>query len=113
MHDLSIIFQVVNWALQKLSLCRYKDQQTGTLSGGNKRKLSTAISLIGNPKLILMVCYFPLWLMRYENRTEDINKWFSNSLNLFMPSSPQNGIWLTVQTLISRRILYKTNGIFA
>lgn len=47
-------FKVVNWALQKLSLCRYKDQQTGTLSGGNKRKLSTAISLIGNPELILM-----------------------------------------------------------
>lgn len=46
--------KVVNWALQKLSLCPYKDQRTGTLSGGNKRKLSTAISLIGNPKVILM-----------------------------------------------------------
>ena len=48
-------FQVVNWALDKLRLVQYKNQTAGTLSGGNKRKLSTAISLVGNPSLLYMV----------------------------------------------------------
>lgn len=33
----------------------YADQLAGTYSGGNKRKLSTAIALIGCPPLILLV----------------------------------------------------------
>lgn len=46
--------QVVEWALSKLGLAKYADKLSGTYSGGNKRKLSTAIALIGHPPLIFM-----------------------------------------------------------
>lgn len=46
--------KVVNWALQKLALTEYADKPSGTYSGGNKRKLSTAITLIGNPSVLFM-----------------------------------------------------------
>ncbi|XP_053104297.1 retinal-specific phospholipid-transporting ATPase ABCA4 isoform X1 [Hemicordylus capensis] len=45
---------VAEWGIQKLGLSRYADQLAGTYSGGNKRKLSTAIALIGCPPLILL-----------------------------------------------------------
>lgn len=48
------IFQVVEWAIQKLSLTKDADKPSGTYSGGNKRKLSTAIALIGHPPVIFM-----------------------------------------------------------
>ena len=44
--------------LKKLGLLPYKDRNAGTYSGGNKRKLSTAISLIGNPAVIFLVIKF-------------------------------------------------------
>lgn len=47
--------QVVNWALEKLELSKYADKPAGTYSGGNKRKLSTAIALIGYPAFIFLV----------------------------------------------------------
>lgn len=47
--------QVVNWAIQKLALSEYADVPSGLYSGGNKRKLSTAIALIGYPPVIFMV----------------------------------------------------------
>ncbi|KAL4218636.1 ATP-binding cassette sub- A member 2 [Mactra antiquata] len=46
--------KVINRCIQLLGLHRYSNKAAGTLSGGNKRKLSTAIALIGNPSLILM-----------------------------------------------------------
>ncbi|KAM9858193.1 ATP-binding cassette sub-family A member 2 [Aulostomus maculatus] len=46
--------RVVQWALQKLELLKYADKPAGTYSGGNKRKLSTAIALIGYPSLIFL-----------------------------------------------------------
>lgn len=46
---------VVSWALRKLSLVQYADKPSKMYSGGNKRKLSTAIALIGHPPVILMV----------------------------------------------------------
>ncbi|KAL8562888.1 hypothetical protein ACOMHN_004580 [Nucella lapillus] len=46
--------QVVEWALSKLGLSKYADKLSGTYSGGNKRKLSTAIALIGHPPLIFL-----------------------------------------------------------
>ncbi|XP_012935434.1 ATP-binding cassette sub-family A member 2 [Aplysia californica] len=46
--------QVVEWALTKLGLSKFADKLSGTLSGGNKRKLSTAIALIGHPPVIFM-----------------------------------------------------------
>ncbi|XP_072015894.1 ATP-binding cassette sub-family A member 2-like isoform X3 [Amphiura filiformis] len=46
--------QIVNWALKKLALWQYRDKPVGTYSGGNKRKLSTAIALLGRPPIIFM-----------------------------------------------------------
>ncbi len=46
---------MVNWALEKLELTQYADRAAGTYSGGNKRKLSTAIALLGNPAVIFLV----------------------------------------------------------
>ncbi|XP_053549107.1 retinal-specific phospholipid-transporting ATPase ABCA4 [Bombina bombina] len=45
---------VADWAIEKLGLNRYADQSAGTYSGGNKRKLSTAIALIGCPPVVLL-----------------------------------------------------------
>eukprot|EP00061_Rhincodon_typus_P011695 g36912.t1 len=50
-----IIFPVANWGIEKLDLAEYADQTAGTYSGGNKRKLSTAIALIGCPPVVLLV----------------------------------------------------------
>ncbi|XP_056394149.1 ATP-binding cassette sub-family A member 2 isoform X1 [Hyla sarda] len=46
--------RVVKWALEKLELTQYADKPAGTYSGGNKRKLSTAIALIGYPSFIFL-----------------------------------------------------------
>ena len=46
----------MEWALAKLDINQYADRPVGTYSGGNKRKVSTAIALIGGPSLIFLVC---------------------------------------------------------
>nr|XP_027821886.1 ATP-binding cassette sub-family A member 2 isoform X3 [Ovis aries] len=46
--------RVVKWALEKLELTKYANKPAGTYSGGNKRKLSTAIALIGYPAFIFL-----------------------------------------------------------
>ncbi|CAC5402030.1 ABCA2 [Mytilus coruscus] len=46
--------KVVEWAVRKLCLTKDADKPSGTYSGGNKRKLSTAIALIGHPPIIFM-----------------------------------------------------------
>lgn len=46
--------RIVNWAIKKLALKEYADIPSGLYSGGNKRKLSTAIALIGYPPVIFM-----------------------------------------------------------
>ena len=51
----AICFQYTEWGLKRLGLTPYADRCAGTYSGGNKRKLSTAIALIGNPSLIFLV----------------------------------------------------------
>ncbi|XP_009883205.1 PREDICTED: retinal-specific ATP-binding cassette transporter [Charadrius vociferus] len=48
------IKRVAEWGIQKLGLLMYADHLAGTYSGGNKRKLSTAIALIGCPPLVLL-----------------------------------------------------------
>ena len=40
--------------LQQLNLKQYENVQAGTYSGGNKRKLSVAMALLGNPPIILL-----------------------------------------------------------
>lgn len=47
--------QVAEWGIQKLGLSEYASSCAGTYSGGNKRKLSTAIAMIGCPALVLLV----------------------------------------------------------
>lgn len=47
--------KVAEWGIQKLGLVKYATKPAGTYSGGNKRKLSTAIALIGCPPLIFLV----------------------------------------------------------
>ncbi|XP_062960402.1 retinal-specific phospholipid-transporting ATPase ABCA4 isoform X1 [Cynocephalus volans] len=48
------IDRVTNWSIQNLGLSLYADCLAGTYSGGNKRKLSTAMALIGHPPLVLL-----------------------------------------------------------
>ena len=40
--------------LLELNLKQYEDVPAGTLSGGNKRKLSVAIAIIGNPSIVFL-----------------------------------------------------------
>ncbi|XP_051796407.1 retinal-specific phospholipid-transporting ATPase ABCA4a [Acanthochromis polyacanthus] len=46
------ISRVAEWAIQKLGLSEYAGRSAGTYSGGNRRKLSTAIAMIGCPALV-------------------------------------------------------------
>ncbi|XP_063962912.1 phospholipid-transporting ATPase ABCA1-like isoform X2 [Lytechinus pictus] len=46
--------KVADWGIRKLGLTEYRDRSAGTYSGGNKRKLSTAIALIGNPPVVFL-----------------------------------------------------------
>ena len=49
-----LIEHTVNALLEKMSLTKYSERQAGTYSGGNKRKLSVAIALIGEPAVVLL-----------------------------------------------------------
>lgn len=40
--------------IKELNLEEYRNKQAGTLSGGNKRKLSVAMAMIGNPPIIFL-----------------------------------------------------------
>uniref|UniRef100_A0A8C6TAP4 P-type phospholipid transporter n=1 Tax=Neogobius melanostomus TaxID=47308 RepID=A0A8C6TAP4_9GOBI len=48
------ITRVAEWAIQKLGLSEDAGRTAGTYSGGNRRKLSTAIAMIGCPALVLL-----------------------------------------------------------
>jgi len=43
------------WALKRLNLVQHADKIVADYSGGNRRKLSTAIALVGNPSVIFLV----------------------------------------------------------
>ncbi|CAG9326092.1 unnamed protein product [Blepharisma stoltei] len=45
---------LVEEMLDQMDLRQYADQQAGTYSGGNKRKLSVAMALIGNPTVVFL-----------------------------------------------------------
>ena len=47
--------EMVESTLTQLQLVEYGGRVVGAYSGGNKRKLSTAISLLAQPKVILLV----------------------------------------------------------
>lgn len=46
--------ELIEDAIEKLNLKEYRDKPAGSLSGGNKRKLSVAIAVLGNPPIILL-----------------------------------------------------------
>ncbi|XP_042560069.1 phospholipid-transporting ATPase ABCA1 isoform X2 [Clupea harengus] len=48
------VAKVADWGVRKLGLTQYAEREAGGYSGGNKRKLSTAISLIGAPPVIFL-----------------------------------------------------------
>eukprot|EP00066_Takifugu_rubripes_P008866 XP_003975387.1 PREDICTED: retinal-specific ATP-binding cassette transporter [Takifugu rubripes] len=50
----SEIPRVAEWGIRKLGLTEYAGCCAGTYSGGNRRKLSTAIAMIGCPALVLL-----------------------------------------------------------
>ncbi len=45
---------IIETLIQEMDLGDFADKQAGTYSGGNKRKLSVAIALIGNPKIVIL-----------------------------------------------------------
>ena len=45
---------IVERAIVELNLADHRDKPSGTLSGGNKRKLSVAMATLGNPPIILL-----------------------------------------------------------
>lgn len=47
--------QVAQWGITKLGLGPHADRPAGKYSGGNKRKLSTAIALLGSPPVVFLV----------------------------------------------------------
>ena len=49
-----MIHQYVTFMIKEMSLNEFTKKISGRLSGGNKRKLSVAISMIGNPPIILL-----------------------------------------------------------
>uniref|UniRef100_A0A672PFE5 P-type phospholipid transporter n=1 Tax=Sinocyclocheilus grahami TaxID=75366 RepID=A0A672PFE5_SINGR len=48
------VCEVAEWGIRKLGLIKYVDKKAGSYSGGNMRKLSTAISLIGAPPVVFL-----------------------------------------------------------
>ncbi|KAK2868151.1 hypothetical protein Q7C36_000022 [Tachysurus vachellii] len=50
----SEISRVAQWCIDKIGLSEYAGLCAGTYSGGNRRKLSTAIAMIGCPPLLLL-----------------------------------------------------------
>ena len=46
---------MAEWGIRKLGLMRYVDKAAGSYSGGNMRKLSTAMALIGGPPVVFLV----------------------------------------------------------
>ena len=46
--------EAINNKIDELDLREYADKLSGTLSGGNKRKLSVAMAMIGNPRIVFL-----------------------------------------------------------
>lgn len=47
--------QTASSGLARLGLRQFADRLAGTYSGGNKRKLATAVALVGDPEVVFLV----------------------------------------------------------
>uniref|UniRef100_A0A3P9MSZ7 ATP-binding cassette, sub-family A (ABC1), member 1A n=1 Tax=Poecilia reticulata TaxID=8081 RepID=A0A3P9MSZ7_POERE len=56
------VCEVAEWGIRKLGLIKYVDKAAGSYSGGNMRKLSTAIALIGGPPVVFLMTMFTVAL---------------------------------------------------
>lgn len=54
MISTGVSFQIVNQKLMEFDLGKSSDKPSYSLSGGNKRKLSVAIAMIGNPPIVIL-----------------------------------------------------------
>ena len=50
----ALVDAVVDAMLKRMALWNYRDKLAGDYSGGNKRKLSVAIALLGDPKVLYL-----------------------------------------------------------
>ena len=48
------IVPAVNAKIAEMGLSEYADRVAGTYSGGNKRKLSVAMAMIGDPSIVFL-----------------------------------------------------------
>ncbi|XP_061147735.1 phospholipid-transporting ATPase ABCA1b [Syngnathus typhle] len=48
------VCDVAEWGIRRLGLLKYADKAAGSYSGGNMRKLSTAMALIGAPPVVFL-----------------------------------------------------------
>ncbi|XP_068460296.1 phospholipid-transporting ATPase ABCA1b isoform X1 [Clinocottus analis] len=48
------VCEVADWGIRKLGLMKYAEKAAGSYSGGNMRKLSTAMALIGAPPVVFL-----------------------------------------------------------
>lgn len=48
------VVQTASSGLERLGLPRYADRPAGTYSGGNRRKLATAVALVGDPAVVFL-----------------------------------------------------------
>jgi ABC-type multidrug transport system ATPase subunit len=46
--------RAISKKIEEMNLKEYENKLSGTLSGGNKRKLSVAMAMIGNPRIIFL-----------------------------------------------------------
>jgi len=46
--------EAIEKKILEMNLEEYSDKLSGTLSGGNKRKLSVAMAMIGNPRIVFL-----------------------------------------------------------
>lgn len=58
----------------RLGLRQYADRPAGTYSGGNKRKLATAVALVGDPAVVFLVRGGGLRAGRGLGRVEDLGR---------------------------------------
>jgi ATP-binding cassette subfamily A (ABC1) protein 3 len=49
-----LVKDLIKRQIKDMNLEQYEDKNSGTLSGGNKRKLSVAMSMIGNPPVVFL-----------------------------------------------------------